>query len=521
MFDFIDKCTLLCGGPAESVPEEAELSLKEHDKNDYAADEETILDPVDPMDVKNYLVAHLSQPMGLLFEENHDDQYGGAFVAEINEGCSAAADGSIRRGDQLVAIGEKRVSGMDFDEVMKLIIGSVEMKTKLSFFRGPAASLYGPSGASLEWLDEFVAERGEEAALIEDSESEASPVPVHHDVLDDVALAAAALNGDAVDETFFTACQTLLDAESHVEKEDFTAKEEESSVAVEDEEDVAAAEDVECKDVVDETFSTANETILDEESHIEKEDVTAKKEESPVAVDDDLVAPEVVDCEESHVEREDVVAKAEETSVAVEDDVVAAECDAEDTTENLVTDDEGDCEVKNEANELASVEDNDENKEDVGCDDIPETETPMLNNAVNKASKDWLDKYLANPEGQIVSNDEVDAVVTVDDPASDLEARCKKAVEVKQAALAVDTSNGTKGILKVSRYSPKGVDDIKAFESDPISTEESIDDDSAASSVWSEPDDYIGDLEDVPVKRGSSLAALGAASTLTANMMLS
>ncbi len=357
MFDLIDNCTLFCGGSAASGlgPEnEAELSLKEHSK-DNAADEEAILDPVDSIDAKNYLVVHLTRPIGILFEENHDDQYGGAFVAEINEGCNAAADGSINCGDQLVAIGTKRVSGMDF-EAMKLVFDSVETETKLSFFRGPAESLYGPSGANIEWLNEFVAEREE------DNERETSPdnghVPVHLEVLDDAALAAAALNGDVVE------------------------KAEESSSAVED--DVGSAESVECN---------AEDTI-------------------------------VIDYEDD------------------EDEKI-----------------QHDFQVENEADALATFVGN----YDVECDAISEVSTP--------------NRY------------------------------------------------GTKGILTESCYSPKGVDEIEAFvdslESDPVCIDESNDDDSAVSSIWSESDDYIGELEELPMERVSALAALGAASTLTANMMLS
>mmetsp|Transcript_5812 Transcript_5812/g.9009 ORF Transcript_5812/g.9009 Transcript_5812/m.9009 type:complete len:572 (+) Transcript_5812:169-1884(+) len=570
MFDFLDKCTLICGSPAASVPKnEAELSLKEHDK-DNAAEKDTLLDPVDPMDAKNYVVAHLTRPMGILFEENIDDVhlFGGAIIADVQEGCSATADGSICRGDQLVAIGTKRVSGMDFDEIIKIVEES-DYNIKLTIFRGPAESLYGPSGANVEWLDEFVAERGEEAAFVEDSESEVfGHVSAHHDVLDDVALAAAAVNGHVVDETFFTACQILLDAESSIESEDVAVKVEETPPVVAEDEVVVSAEAVKCDAEEEKTADATMEASVGVEDDVvatvaveceaEEEKTADVTMEASVAAEDAVVANEVAECEDvvdetfstacqtlldakSHVEREDVTAKTEETPVLVEDEVVCAEvveCKAEEektidaTIENLVTDDEGDvdeeverdCEVDNEADTSALVEDDADNEDDVACDAIPETETPILS-AVNTASKNWLDNYLANPESQLVSNGEVDTVGMVDETTSDLEARCKKAVEVKEAALASvienESGNGTKGILKESRYSPKGVDEIKAFESDAFSTEESNDDDSAVSSVWSEPDDYIGEIGEVPVKRGgSTLAAMGAASTLTTNMML-
>lgn len=455
MFNFLDSCTLICGGDAKSndpsaaVPEkEADLSLKELDKDGADADEEILLlDPVDPMDTNNYLVAHLTLPMGILFEENEDEQYGGAFVAEINEGCSAAADGTICRGDQLIAIGQKRVSGMDFQDVMTLILGNTEAKTKLSFFRGPAESLYGPAGASVEWLDEFVAERGEEAALVEDSESEALPdveqVSIPHDLLDDIALAVTTINGDAVGDNTY---QLRV---SNAEKEIINVS-------------------VVAKNVVDEN--------IERETDLQKDDDDAEVEETVALVED-------------------------EADVGV-------------TTEaEAVTD------------TLAIAEDDAVGDEEVTSDTLPSSEAPVLNEAVNKASKDWLDNYLANPESQLVTNAGVDAVGMADEPTVDLEARCKKAVEVKEAALTSvienENSNSAKGILKESRYSPKGVDEIKMFDSDPVSNKESVDEDSATSSVWSEPEDYIGQVdEEVPEKRvGSTLAAMGAASTLTTNMM--
>jgi len=549
VLDFLDSFTLICGGndkatdPVEAVPEhEAELSLKEHGKDDAAdevtlvPDEVTLLEPVDPMDAKNYLVTHLSRPMGILFEENFDVQHGGAFVAEINEGCSAAADGSICRGDQLIAIGEKRVSGMDFEEVMKLIVGGVEMKTKLSFFRGPAESLYGPSGASLSWLDEFVAERGEEAALVEDSESEVVPdvegVSTPQDLLDVAGLAVAAVDGDAIDETFFTAHQTLVDAESHVEKEPVAAKAEEALVVDENEDDADGEvrgetdpqKDGDEREVEEIVAVVENEVEADvgvgvalEADFEEEADATV----SATLIEDDVDAAEVDECE---AEIEKLADSAVGATPLIEVEVELDEADEEVNADEEV---KRDCEVETEADAVAEavlVEDEDDDGEEVAGDALPEADAPILNEAVNKASKDWLDNYLANPESQLVSNDEVDAADMADGATLDLETRCKQAVEVKEAALAAvveeKNSNSAKGILKESRYSPKGVDEIKMFDSDPVSTKESIDDDSAASSVWSEPDDYIGQvLEEEPVRVGSSLAAMGVASTLATNMM--
>ena len=109
------------------------------------------------MDETNYVTASLPKPMGIVFEEN-DSEFGGIFVLEISEGSSAETEGTLRPGDQLVAVGTKKVSGLAFEEALGAIIDSEEEKTKLVFFRGPSKFLYGPAGASAEWLDEFIAE---------------------------------------------------------------------------------------------------------------------------------------------------------------------------------------------------------------------------------------------------------------------------------------------------------------------------------------------------------------------------
>jgi hypothetical protein len=111
---------------------------------------------VDSMDASNYVTARLSKPMGIVFEEN-DSDFGGIFVLEVNEGSSAAADGSVRPGDQLVSVGDRKVSGMRFEDALGTIIDCKDARVKLTFFRGPAKFLYGPAGASQDWLNEFIA----------------------------------------------------------------------------------------------------------------------------------------------------------------------------------------------------------------------------------------------------------------------------------------------------------------------------------------------------------------------------
>lgn len=114
-------------------------------------------DFVDSMDVSNYVTASLTKPMGIVFEEN-DAKFGGIFVLEISQGGAAEVHGTIRPGDQLVSVSGTKVSGLTFEEALGKIIDSTEEVIPLAFFRGPAKFMYGPAGASQDWLDEFIKE---------------------------------------------------------------------------------------------------------------------------------------------------------------------------------------------------------------------------------------------------------------------------------------------------------------------------------------------------------------------------
>mmetsp|Transcript_6305 Transcript_6305/g.9076 ORF Transcript_6305/g.9076 Transcript_6305/m.9076 type:complete len:201 (+) Transcript_6305:97-699(+) len=120
------------------------------------------IDFIDAMDSTNYVTVELEKPMGIVFEEN-DEEFGGIFVQELKEGGIAAVNGILLSGDQLVAVGTTKVAGMPFDEALGAIVDSSDSKTKLTLFRGTAKQLYGPTGASQEWLDEFCAAGGVEA----------------------------------------------------------------------------------------------------------------------------------------------------------------------------------------------------------------------------------------------------------------------------------------------------------------------------------------------------------------------
>ena len=108
------------------------------------------------MDESSYVTMSLPKPMGIVFEEN-DEEFGGIFVLSLSEGGNAEKDGKIKPGDQLVAVNTNKVAGNKFDDALGVIIEAETELTKLVFFRGNEAQFYGPTGASKDWLDEFIA----------------------------------------------------------------------------------------------------------------------------------------------------------------------------------------------------------------------------------------------------------------------------------------------------------------------------------------------------------------------------
>jgi len=114
----------------------------------------TPLDFIDSMDEKNYVGVALAKPMGIVFEEN-DSEYGGIFVQSVTEEGAAAKNGQVESGDQLVTVGTKNVSGLDFDDALAAIIESEGDTTNLTFFRGSPKQFYGPTGPSKDWLVTF------------------------------------------------------------------------------------------------------------------------------------------------------------------------------------------------------------------------------------------------------------------------------------------------------------------------------------------------------------------------------
>jgi len=132
-------------------------SVTSTDEAAQAAESQAPANFVDSMDGANYVRVALTKPMGIVFEEN-DEEAGGIFVQSVSEGGAADQNGSIKMGDQLIAVGAKKVSGMAFDDALGTIVDSEENPTPLLLFRGTADQFYGPTGASQAWLDEFIAE---------------------------------------------------------------------------------------------------------------------------------------------------------------------------------------------------------------------------------------------------------------------------------------------------------------------------------------------------------------------------
>uniref|UniRef100_A0A6U1TN17 PDZ domain-containing protein n=1 Tax=Trieres chinensis TaxID=1514140 RepID=A0A6U1TN17_TRICV len=132
-------------------------SVKTEDEK--VADQTAAANFIDSMDPTNYVSVTLTKPMGIVFEEN-DEKYGGIFVFELKEGGAADQNGSVKPGDQLISVGTNKVSGLPFDDALGVIVDSDESSPKLLLFRGSADDFYGPTGASQEWLDEFVATTG-------------------------------------------------------------------------------------------------------------------------------------------------------------------------------------------------------------------------------------------------------------------------------------------------------------------------------------------------------------------------
>mmetsp|Transcript_32376 Transcript_32376/g.48826 ORF Transcript_32376/g.48826 Transcript_32376/m.48826 type:complete len:226 (+) Transcript_32376:149-826(+) len=128
---------------------------------------------VDAMDGSNYVTVFLDKPMGIIFEEN-DEETGGIFIQSLTEGGAAAESNSLKEGDQLVAVDGQKVSGKTFDESLGTIVDCETTPTPLLLFRGTAEQLYGPTGASQEWLEEFISTSMSSSSIKKETEAEAT-----------------------------------------------------------------------------------------------------------------------------------------------------------------------------------------------------------------------------------------------------------------------------------------------------------------------------------------------------------
>jgi len=108
---------------------------------------------IDPSDASNYFSVALVKPMGIAFVEN--EACGGVYVDEVlAEGGAASISAPLLKGDQLVGVDTNVVAGASFDEALDTIKAASGETTKLTFFRGPTAFLYGPTAPSAEWYTE-------------------------------------------------------------------------------------------------------------------------------------------------------------------------------------------------------------------------------------------------------------------------------------------------------------------------------------------------------------------------------
>ncbi len=470
MFDILETFTQFCGGeakatpPPESAPEAAAVAdpkkevVKEVVDNSTEHAKSSFNPTVDPMDASNYLVAHLTRPMGILFEENIDDVhlFGGAIIADVKEGCSAAADRSICRGDQLVAIGTKRVSGMDFDEVMEIIAGSGR-KINLTVFRGPAESLYGPL-ASVDWLDAFVAERGEVAALYDGQvDSFAFPddtaeVSARKNLFNVAPLADAVVDGDAICEAvkadLFGAATAVHDAvgeknhnnttlgigdvealkPSAVEEVEVPVVENEGEADERNDVDAYAVLGVDTKEDGLEEESDAVEEVLTIDEGIESavEDVSEADLEKKTEASSEAVPSDNEDWLNSHNENtaSQTISNAladvmrgevsnngknileENLPVWEESEIREAGPGPADITESFDTKKDAD------GTDAVVVEDEANIVEDVAGEATSEAETPMPHGSVTNASKieDLLDYHDTNGNTALISDDESDGL---------------------------------------------------------------------------------------------------------------
>mmetsp|Transcript_20502 Transcript_20502/g.59409 ORF Transcript_20502/g.59409 Transcript_20502/m.59409 type:complete len:234 (+) Transcript_20502:38-739(+) len=114
------------------------------------------------------------KPMGIIFGENPDPYYG-LVVDDVAEGQNGGRAG-LRVGDQLMAVGNDVVVGMDFDSVMSKL-QAAQGNVELVMYRGTVANLYTILGNQMDEGD-FIRDDddGEEEVIMD--ENYESPVKI-------------------------------------------------------------------------------------------------------------------------------------------------------------------------------------------------------------------------------------------------------------------------------------------------------------------------------------------------------
>lgn len=102
------------------------------------------------MNAANYVTVHLPKPMGIGVNGNIA-AYGGLYIEFVKD--NSAASGRLVVGDQLVVVQQKVVAGMPFNDALGTIVNTTTETVELTVFRGTAKQLYGPMGATQEWLE--------------------------------------------------------------------------------------------------------------------------------------------------------------------------------------------------------------------------------------------------------------------------------------------------------------------------------------------------------------------------------
>lgn len=134
------RCTPL-GLSMDAKPKNAQEALellkkKQEEKTRVALDDR----------FKTYTIK-MTKPMGLVFEENTSSSKG-IFVKKMNkEGtnpANAAVFSQITLGDTLIAVGDKKCVGMDFDSAFSLLADNPSQELELTFTTGGIMSVINP-----------------------------------------------------------------------------------------------------------------------------------------------------------------------------------------------------------------------------------------------------------------------------------------------------------------------------------------------------------------------------------------